>query len=74
MSGAPEGGPAVSESFEARRGECYRVFAVAEPGVTDLDVVVRSSRGAAIAADHGEDAWPIIAPRSASVRKSARPM
>jgi hypothetical protein len=57
-----EGGPPVTDSFEARRGECYRVFAVAEPGVADLDVVVRSSRGAAIAADHGEDAWPIVQP------------
>lgn len=57
-----EGGPSVSEGFDARRGECYRVFAVAEPTIVDLDVVVRSSRGAAIAADHGEDAWPIVQP------------
>jgi hypothetical protein len=56
------GGPSVNESFEAKRGECYRIFAVAEPAVADLDVVVRSSRGAAIAADHGEDAWPIVQP------------
>lgn len=57
-----EGGPATSQSFEARRGECYRVFAVAEPTVVDLDVAVRSSRGAAVAADHGEDSWPIVQP------------
>lgn len=57
-----EGGPGAAESFDARRGECYRVFAVAEPGVVDLDVAVRSSRGAAVAADHGEDAWPIVQP------------
>lgn len=57
-----EGGPSVTETFEAHRGECYRVFAVAERTVSDLDVVVRSSRGAAIAADHGEDAWPIVQP------------
>jgi hypothetical protein len=57
-----EGGPSVTETFEARRGECYRVFAVAERTVSDLDVVVRSSRGSAIAADHGEDAWPIVQP------------
>lgn len=55
-------GPGVSEAFEARRGECYRVFAVAEPSVTDLDVTVRSSRRAAVAADHGEDSWPIVQP------------
>jgi hypothetical protein len=57
-----EGGPAVTETFEARRGECYRVFAVAEPSVADLDVVVRSSRGVPVAADHGEDPWPIVQP------------
>lgn len=57
-----EGGPGVSETFQARRGECYRVFAVAEPAVGDLDIVVRSSRGASIAADHGEDGWPIVQP------------
>jgi hypothetical protein len=56
------GGAAVSEAFEARRGECYRIFAVAEASVADLDVVVRSSRGAPIAADHGEDPWPIVQP------------
>lgn len=57
-----EGSPGVTEAFEARRGECYRVFAVAEPEVKDLDVTVRSSRGAAIAADHSEDSWPIVQP------------
>jgi hypothetical protein len=56
------GGPPVTEAFEAHRGECYRIFAVAAAGVGDLDVVVRSSRGTAIAADHGEDAWPIVQP------------
>ncbi len=56
------GAAAVSEAFDARRGECFRIFAVAEPSVADLDVVVRSSRGAPIAADHGEDAWPIVQP------------
>ena len=57
-----EGQPPLSTTFPARRGECYRIFAVAEPAVADLDVTVRSSRGAAIAADHGEDAWPIVQP------------
>jgi len=57
-----EGGPPQSTTFEARRGECYRVFAAAEKSVGDLDVTVRSSRGAPIAADHGEDAWPIVQP------------
>lgn len=57
-----EGTPGVTSTFEAKRGECYRVFAVAEAAVGDLDVTVHSSRGAPIAADHGEDAWPIVQP------------
>nr|AYM54075.1 hypothetical protein [Byssovorax cruenta] len=57
-----EGGMSATQTFEAHRGECYRVFAVAEPSVPDLDVTVRSSRGAALAADHGEDSWPIVQP------------
>jgi hypothetical protein len=57
-----EGGEPVVAPLSAKKGECYRVFAVAEPSVRDLDVNVRSSRGASIAADHGEDAWPIVQP------------
>ena len=34
----------------------------ADATVNDLDVTVRSSRGAPVAADHGEDAWPIVQP------------
>jgi hypothetical protein len=56
------GHPPVSWQLPAVRGECYRVFAVAEASVEDLDVVVRSSRGATIAADHGDDAWPVVQP------------
>lgn len=57
-----EGAAPVTGAIQAKRGECYRVFAVAEPSVADLDVTVRSSRGATIASDHGEDAWPVVQP------------
>ena len=57
-----EGAPGATSTFEAKRGECYRVFAVADATVNDLDVTVHSSRGAPVAADHGEDAWPIVQP------------
>jgi hypothetical protein len=57
-----EGAPGITTTFEAKRGECYRVFAVADASVGDLDVTVHSSRGAPVAADHGEDAWPIVQP------------
>lgn len=50
------------EKIQAVRGECYRVFAAADRGVTDLDVAVRSSRGVVIATDGGEDGWPIVQP------------
>jgi len=52
----------VTHRFSAQRGACYRVFAVAEPGVSDLDVAVRSSRGSRLATDHSEDCWPIVDP------------
>jgi hypothetical protein len=57
-----EGGAPARWSFQAQRGACYRVFAVAEPTVADLDVVVVTSRGMPVAADHGEDAWPVVQP------------
>lgn len=50
----------VTRRLEGKRGECYRIFAVAEPSVLDLDVQVLSSRNVAIAADHNEDTWPIV--------------
>ena len=56
------GARAASHRFEARRGECYRIFAVASSSIEDLDVVVRSSRGSQLAKDHSEDAWPILDP------------
>jgi hypothetical protein len=35
---------------------------VADDGVSDLDVVVRTSRGTEVTADLGEDRWPIVQP------------
>src|SRR5690242_21314756 len=61
-----EGQPGVTEVFQAHRGECYRIFAAAAPTVRDLDVTVRSSRDMAIAADHGEDGWPIVQDRKST--------
>jgi len=57
-----EGKAPRSFSLQAKKGECYRIFAVGDEGIVDLDVTLRSSRGAAIAADHGEDRWPIVQP------------
>jgi hypothetical protein len=45
----------------AREGECFRVFAVADPKIDDLDVeIFDSSRR--IAFDEGDDRWPIVKP------------
>lgn len=57
-----QGEEARTHRFEARRGECYRLFAVASPTIEDLDVAVRSSRGSRLAVDHSEDRWPILDP------------
>jgi hypothetical protein len=57
-----EGKATTAGKLRASRGECLRIFAVADPGVSDLDVVVRSSRGAAVGADHSEDRFPIVQP------------
>ena len=57
-----EGKPPFTYGFSARRGDCYRLFVVAGPGVSDLDVTVRSSRGTELARDHNEDRWPIVEP------------
>ncbi len=57
-----EGSAPKAHSIDVKRGECYRVFAVADAGVADLDVVVRSGNDSQIAADHGEDRWPIVQP------------
>lgn len=57
-----QGGAPSTHRFPARRGECYRIFAVADAGVADLDVAVRSSRGSRLARDHSEDRWPVVHP------------
>jgi hypothetical protein len=50
----------VTRTLAGKRGECYRIFAVAESSVIDLDIQVLSSRNVGIAADHNEDTWPIV--------------
>jgi hypothetical protein len=55
-------GEATGHRFQAKRGECYRIFAVGTSSVGNLDVTVRSSRGSRLAADDSEDSWPIVEP------------
>lgn len=44
--------PPVVTSLRLSRGACYRVFAVADAQVAELDVTVRSSHDVAVARDH----------------------
>ncbi|MBI4701637.1 MAG: hypothetical protein HY744_10850 [Deltaproteobacteria bacterium] len=56
------GEPPVRHRFQAVEGECYRIFAVAEPSAAGLDVTVRSSRGSRLAGTWSEPGWPIVEP------------
>lgn len=54
--------PPVTASIRAARGACYRVLAAADAGVGELDVTVRSSRGAGVAADHAKGRLAVVQP------------
>ncbi len=60
-------------AFDAKAGQCFRVFAIAEGSETDLDVELRSPTGNVLAADHGDDRWPVLAPEGpVCVREDGR--
>jgi hypothetical protein len=48
--------------WRVRGGECFRVFAVAEPGVSDLDVEIFGPQGKRFAFDTTDDRWPVVNP------------
>jgi hypothetical protein len=63
LTGSVEPGKKASaHPLKARAGACYRIFAVADDGVQDLDVIVRSSRGSRLSTDDTDDRWPIVEP------------
>lgn len=49
-------------SFRGRAGRCYRVFAVGDPTVGDLDIAVVDEEGALAAADLSGDRFPVAPP------------
>ena len=57
-----DGGPGREHRWTAEPGDCYRIFAVGEPSVEDLDVEVLSPRGRRIAFDTSDDRWPVVKP------------
>lgn len=54
--------PPVTVTLRASRAACYRVLAVADAQVGDLNVTVRSSRDVGVAADHSAGRLAIVQP------------
>jgi hypothetical protein len=50
--------------LRVRKGRCYRLFAVADRGVRDLDVSILAPDGRLVAADVSKDAWSVVPPRA----------
>jgi hypothetical protein len=57
-----DGGAGREHRFTAQAGDCYRIFAVGEPGIEYLDVEVFAPSGARVAWDTSDDRWPIVKP------------
>jgi hypothetical protein len=53
---------AEEHRFQAKAGDCFRIFAVADAFVTDLGVEVLNARGNAMTWDRNGDRWPILNP------------
>ena len=49
-------------SFSLGRGQCVRAFAVASPGLLDLDLAIHDPKGALLGADGIDDRWPVLPP------------
>lgn len=56
-SGAP-----FDHELPLTKGQCVRAFAVADEGVSDLDVALLAPGGAVVATDGIDDRWPILLP------------
>lgn len=56
--------PAERLSFRARKGRCYRLFAVGDATVRDLDVSILAQDGRLVAADVSKDPWSVVPPRA----------
>lgn len=48
--------------YVPKAGACYRVYAVGNRGVADLDLLVRDPRGQDVVADLTHDAFPVLPP------------
>jgi hypothetical protein len=52
----------VEHPLDVRPGDCFRIFAVAEPSAPDLGIELRDPKGSPVASDHNNDRWPILNP------------
>jgi hypothetical protein len=46
--------------FHAESGHCYRAYAVAGPGIQDLDLLIKDSTGAVAGEDSTDDPSPVV--------------
>ena len=46
--------------FHAEAGHCYRAYAVAAPGIQDLDLLIKDSAGAVAGEDSTDDPTPVV--------------
>jgi hypothetical protein len=53
--------PPQEVKFEGKAGNCYRVYAMADAGIKDLDLLLKDSTGAIAAEDSTDDASPVLA-------------
>jgi hypothetical protein len=61
-SEAVEGAAGREHRWQARAGDCYRIFVVGHPVAEDLDVEVFDAKGRRVAFDTTDDRWPIVKP------------
>lgn len=50
--------------YVPRAGACYRVYAVGDRGIADLDLLIRGPSGEDFVADLTHDAFPVLPPQS----------
>jgi len=52
--------PPQTVKFEGKAGKCYRVYAMADAGIKDLDLLLKDSTGAIAAEDSTDDSSPVL--------------
>jgi hypothetical protein len=60
-----------SFAFHAEAGHCYRAYAVAAPGIQDLDLLIKDSAGAVAGEDSTDDPTPVVQEDGAVCFKAA---